>query len=96
MTFNPTRFRALDPEHPQYFSKIRTSANMTLILVQVDGYSTYATDVAGKDDIIARRGDGDILLLAWTGKWSTDIFLLTDKNLADFYRDPPKPPKPKK
>lgn len=58
---------------------------MTLIHVATDGAARYANDVGGKDAIIRDRKPGDLLLLAWTGKYKTDIFLLTEQNIKDFY-----------
>jgi len=95
MTFKPT-LRTLDIEKPEYFPKIRTSKSMTLILVTTEGNATYANDVAGKEYIIKNRKPEDLLMLAWTGQWSTDIFLVTDKDLEALWQEPPKPPKSKK
>ena len=89
MTFKPA-LRTLGVENPEYFPKIRTSEGMTLILVTTDGYAIFANDVFGKEEIIHRRRSEDLLMLAWTGQWSTDIFLVTDEDLEKFWADPPK------
>lgn len=94
MTFKPG-LRRLEIEEPKYFPKIRTSQGMTLILVTTDGEANYANDVSGKEEILARRKPEDLLMLAWTGQYRTDIFLVTDEDLERLWRDPPKEPKPK-
>lgn len=95
MTFNPI-LRRINPENPEYFPKIRTSKGMTLILVTTIGDVTFANDVHGKEEIIRKRKSEDLLMLAWTGQWSTDIFLVTDEDLEKFWADPPKPKGPPK
>jgi hypothetical protein len=88
MIFNPKNFRVLggDSVPP---SGIRNNAKMTLILVTVNGDAEYAHDRTGKDAIVKRAELDDLLLLAWTGNWKTDIFVLSGDDLAKHY-DPKK------
>ncbi len=95
MTFKPI-LRTLESQNPEFFPKIRTSKGMTLILVTTDGDATFASDVFGKEEIISKRKPEDLLMLAWTGQWSTDIFLVTDGDLEKFWANPPKPKGPPK
>lgn len=71
-------------------SGIRNSKLMTLILIPADcEESTFASDRGGKDAIVQRfKPDVDLLLMAWTGEWSTDIFRLTAADLDAQYQPP--------
>lgn len=85
MIFKPSGFRHYTPD--QYEPKIRESTLKTLILVTAEGSATYAVDRSSKDAIIAQwKPDDDMLLMAWTGKWRTDIFLMTKAEIDTFYR----------
>lgn len=84
MTFNVTGSCSLPTPFPY---KIRNSKEMTLILVKADGSVSIVVDGrADKDALVARYDNGDILLMAWTGQWSTNIFLLTRADIDNHYR----------
>jgi hypothetical protein len=85
MIFKPEGFRQLEGNAVPL---IRPSTRMTLILVAADGFATYAIAVSDKDALLARRKQGDLLLLAWMGEWRTDVFLLSDSDLEKYYRKP--------
>lgn len=79
------RFRALPADFP--YSDIRAARELTLILIKAGGITGWANDRAGKDAIVASfESAADLLLMAWTGQWRTDIFRLTAKDLARYYR----------
>jgi len=55
---------------------------MTLILIKATGTVNFSHSCKGKDEIVRRYVDAtDLLLLAWTGQWTTDIFRLTRTDL---------------
>ena len=84
MLFHPTNFRTLPDELP---SALRTDQGMTFISIKSDGTARYGRTVADKDAIVEEHTDGDLLLLAWTGQWRTDVFLVTKADLARHYHD---------
>ena len=84
MNFTPTGFRRIDGQQ----GEIRSNDGMTLILIQSDGSARYARDRLGKDHIVRDYKPEDLLLMAWTGQWRTDIFLLDSSDLAAHYRKP--------
>ena len=93
MRFSPLNFRRL-PE--DFSSKIRTEDGMTLILVQTCGAARYGRTRADKDAIVAQRCDEDLLLLAWPGRYRTDIFLLERADIDRHYAaQKPSAPAPK-
>lgn len=65
---------------------LRTDRSKTLILVQANGQASFAKS-AGEKDLLVQRYESatDLLMLAWTGKFSTDIFLLTQQDLDRHY-----------
>jgi hypothetical protein len=79
-----TPFRSIPADFP--YDDIRAARVLTLILVKADGSSGFATDRDGKDAIVAALEPGDLLLMAWTGHYRTDIFKLTRRDLARYYR----------
>ena len=70
--------------------KIRTSSAMTLILIQNDSNETFFENSSpnGKDELLSHysESEGDTLLLAWTGKYKTDIFLIDEVDIEKHYR----------
>lgn len=82
--FQPLNFCTLPEELP---TKIRTHEGMTLIDVKPSGAARYGRTRADKDAIIAEHVVGDLLLLAWTGQWRTDIFLLSAQDIDRHYRE---------
>jgi len=70
--------------------KIRTNGGMTLILITEFGDMSFEnSSPVKKDALIADYNEdgGDTLLLAWTGQYKTDIFLLTQEDLNKHYRE---------
>lgn len=62
---------------PEDFSlKVRTSGSITLILIPFGGDEdiVYANTATEKDNLTNTASDLDIILLAWNGKYKTDIF----------------------
>ncbi len=86
MNFLPTNFRYLsDSSHPA--QPIRVFDGCTLILIKSDGEASFGRTRAAKDEIIAKFApEVDLLLLAWTGQYRTDIFHLTAKDLENYYK----------
>jgi hypothetical protein len=84
-TFKPENFRKLtDNSKP---SSIRDEEHMTLILVKATGEACYERTRTGKDELVTRFDEkNDLLLLAWTGQYKTDIFQLSADDLATCYR----------
>jgi hypothetical protein len=61
---------------------LRADRGMTLILIKATGTVNFSHSCKGKDEIVRRFVDEtDLLLLAWTGQWTTDIFRLTRTDL---------------
>jgi len=85
MQFKPLNFRTLPADLP---ANIRTDQGMTLISVKADGAARYGRTVGDKDSIITEQADGDLLLLAWTGQWRTDIFVLSRADIERHYSAP--------
>lgn len=72
-----------------YPYKIRKHSGSTLILIKKNGEISFENaSPVGKDMLVEAYSpdDGDVLLLAWTGNYRTDIFRLTDANLRGLYR----------
>lgn len=53
--------------------------HVTLLLVARDGELRMGKSKGDKRSILANLEEGDQLLLAWTGTWSTDIFDVTSQ-----------------
>ena len=81
--FKPRHFRTLAADFPW---KIRTSRRLTLISVKPSGEACYAIACSDKDAIVAAHALGDLLLLAWMGQYTTDIFLLSAQDLEQHYK----------
>jgi hypothetical protein len=85
LKFVPQNFRKLSGDNKPP-SGIRNDPKMTLILVKESGEAMYARTRGDKDQLKAKFNDqSDLLLLAWTGQHSTDIFHLTARDLEDHY-----------
>jgi hypothetical protein len=54
--------------------------HVTLGLIR-DRAILYAQNVGEKNEMIRGRQEGDVYFVAWTGKWTTDIFALTNDDL---------------
>lgn len=85
MKFKPT-FRTLDSSDLEYPLGIRYMKKSPLILVKADGVSTYASNQGDKDKIVESfNEEEDLLLFAWAGQWSTDVFQLSKADLDKHY-----------
>jgi hypothetical protein len=83
-SFRPTGFRTIDPTSPP--TGVRKGGIYSLILVKVDGSAQYANTATGKDRLVSEFDPTtDLLLMAWTGQWKTDIFHLTKEDLDRIY-----------
>jgi hypothetical protein len=80
--FKPLDFKSL-PEDFRF--KIRNSNAMTLISVKPSGMARYSRTRSGKDAIVSEHAEGDLLMLAWTGRHGTDIFLVTRADIDRHY-----------
>lgn len=80
-----SELRTLEASAP--IGSLRTDRSKTLILVKANGQSSFAKS-AGEKDLLVQTYESaaDVLMLAWTGNFSTDIFLLTEQDLDRHYR----------
>lgn len=61
---------------------IRSDRGMTLILLKANGEVHYGRTTSAKDTLVALFDDtSDMLMLAWTGIYKTDIFEITREQL---------------
>lgn len=58
----------------------------TLILVKKDGSGAFAVNSGDKRELIGRYDEdaGDSLIFIWSGKWSSDAFLVDQEDLEAF------------
>lgn len=71
---------------PAAAAPLRTDRAKTLILVKASGEVLFAKTVGDKDMLLRRFApDADLLMLAWTGAYSTDIFAVTPSDLERYY-----------
>jgi hypothetical protein len=68
--------RELPPDHPD----LRRSRCMTLLRVR-DGRAVFANTMRGKDSLLAELQGTDAVLVAWTGRYKTDIFAVSQDEL---------------
>ncbi|MCE5309697.1 MAG: hypothetical protein LLG20_18845 [Acidobacteriales bacterium] len=54
--------------------------------MKTNGEAEYARTRGDKDRLIERLAGGDLLLLAWTGNYYTDIFLLSRQDVEAYYK----------
>lgn len=90
--FNPQslNLRSLELDAP--VGSMRGERDKTLILVKANGEAFFAKKASEKDLLLQKYDPAnDLLMLAWTGNYSTDIFLLTQQDLDRHYR-PAGPP----
>lgn len=69
--------------------KIRSSGAMTLILEKDGGFTFENSSPVQKDALVAQYDPtdcGNTLLMAWTGQYKTDIFIVTPHDLERFYK----------
>lgn len=57
---------------------------VTLIVFTKAGFIGASKSVSGKKEMIKNMETSDTFCCAWTGHYSTDIFLLTKKDLMKF------------
>jgi len=82
--FKPEGFRTIDPKSPPV--GIRNQGIFSLILVKANGVAHFANSATGKGKIVSAFDPvTDLLLIAWTGQWKTDIFHLTKEDLDLVY-----------
>lgn len=55
---------------------------VTLVRVSADGEVTQATSDRDKREMIGSSGDQDLVLVAWPGQWSQDVFVVDDLSHA--------------
>ncbi|MGW0465360.1 hypothetical protein ACWDX6_08825 [Streptomyces sp. NPDC003027] len=55
---------------------------VTLIRVDAKGVVTQATRLTEKRTMLAQAGPKDLILAAWPGQWSQDVFLVDDLKVA--------------
>jgi hypothetical protein len=55
---------------------------VTFLLIGVDGEIAFDQTVSGKQEMLHRLRSGDQLLLAWTGRYTTDIFVADELDLV--------------
>jgi hypothetical protein len=55
---------------------------VTLICVGADGVVTQAKTVAEKRALLDRATGKDLVLVAWPGQWSQDIYVVDDRKAA--------------
>ncbi|MFH9964079.1 hypothetical protein ACH4PR_22285 [Streptomyces mirabilis] len=55
---------------------------VTLIQVDAKGVVTQATRVTEKRTMLAQAGTKDLILAAWPGQWSQDVFMVDDLKAA--------------
>ena len=83
--FNPKNFRRIDKDNEPP-SSLRNHEGSTLILIKSTGDAMCGRTRADKDQIVADfDADADLLLWAWTGRYKTDIFVLTKQDVDRYY-----------
>ncbi|ANZ20928.1 hypothetical protein SNOUR_38500 [Streptomyces noursei ATCC 11455] len=55
---------------------------VTLIQINAKGIVTQATRITEKRALLAQAGPKDLVLAAWPGQWSQDVFLVDDLKAA--------------
>ena len=55
---------------------------VTLICVDADGVVSQAKTVSEKRDLLDRATGRDLVLVAWPGQWSQDIYVVDDRKAA--------------
>jgi hypothetical protein len=83
-SFRPINFRALAAD---FSGSIREGQQYSPILVKANGEASYGHTRSDKDSIVASfDGGSDLLLMAWTGQYRTDIFHLTQGDLDAHFK----------
>lgn len=55
---------------------------VTLVWIDAKGVVTQATRVTEKRAVLAQAGPKDLVLAAWPGQWSQDVFIVDDLKAA--------------
>ncbi|AZQ74121.1 MULTISPECIES: hypothetical protein [Streptomyces] len=55
---------------------------VTLIRIDAKGSVTQATRITEKRTMLAQAGPKDLVLAAWPGQWSQDVFVVDDLKAA--------------
>ena len=80
MTDRSTRFRADSLRHASGQERFPyRERHVTFLRVASDGNVTQAKGIGEKRAMLADLQRQDLLLAAWTGNYSTDIFVLDDR-----------------
>jgi hypothetical protein len=56
-----------------------------LILIKKSGEIRYAKNRGEKDDLVTKYSPGDVLLYAWSGQWSTDVFTIPENKVVEYF-----------
>ena len=84
MKLNSSGNRTIDWDQFQY-PDILGARNCPLILIKSTGEILCASTKSAKRELVEKFNDQrDVLLSAWPGQWSTDVFRLSE---ADLIRD---------
>lgn len=83
MKLNPQGFRTFVGVDCSAY--MRTDTASPLILVKKNGEMSFAKNRGEKDALVASKKTGDVLLYAWAGQYSTDVFVVSDEDLAKHY-----------
>lgn len=87
MIFAPQNLRVLPSDAAL---DLRGDAALTLILVKSTGEVTFGNTVRNKDSIVECFDDAtDLLMLAWTGRYKSDVFQVGRPELDAHYRGAP-------
>jgi len=83
MPLSPKEFKILPKD---FYGKISNMPTCPLILIKENGDITYGGQHKNKVIEDYDEGNGDVLLFAWTGKWRTDMFIVTQEDLDKHYK----------
>jgi hypothetical protein len=54
-----------------------------IIVTNPSGHSTYVNELEDKKKILATYTPENTYLFVWLGKWSSDVFEIREKNIAE-------------
>lgn len=85
MKFNPLNFRTLADDLTNL--GIRINSESPMILVKSTGEIEFAKGRLDKDRLVAAFNEKkDVLLWAWRGQYSTDMFKLSAEDIKKHYK----------
>lgn len=81
------RFADFDASSLRHTSKVEEgfpwrSPTVTLIRIDAKGVVTQATRITEKRAMLTQAAPKDLVLAAWPGQWSQDVFLVDDLKAA--------------